>query len=60
MKIPATDDLLLFGSLVLAALGAALVTGASTDNPILALGVALLVFGLPSLVIIFMAAGESE
>ena len=54
------DDLLLFGSLALAALGAALITGTTTGDVLAAVGVALLLFGIPSALITFMASGESE
>jgi hypothetical protein len=54
----ATDDLVLFGSLALASIGAALVTAGTTSDSLLAFGVALLVFGLPSALIAFMAAAE--
>ena len=53
-----TDDLLLFGSLGLAAGGAALIAWATTDEIGLALGVLLLVFGVPAALVTFMAAGE--
>ena len=59
MKI-ATDDLVLFGSLAVLSIGAALVTASSTGQGWLAFGVALVVFGLPAFLITFMAAGESE
>lgn len=52
------DDLVLFGSLALAATGAALVTAGSTSNGLLAFGVALLVFGTPAFLVTFMAAAE--
>ena len=54
------DDLLLFGSLALASLGAALITGTTTGDVLAAVGVALLLFGIPSALITFMASGESE
>ena len=54
------DDLLLFGSLALAALGAALITGTTTGDVLAAVGVALLLFGIPSALITFMASGETE
>ena len=60
MKLPDTDDLMLFGSLVVMALGSALVTGATTGNGILSIGVAFMVFAVPAFLVIFMAAGESE
>lgn len=62
MKLPKIDpdDLLLFGSLALAAIGAALITVTSTDDFAAALGVALLVFGIPSVLITFMASGETK
>lgn len=58
MTIPNTDDILLFGSLALAAIGAALVTATTTNDFLAAAGVALLVFGIPSALITFMAASE--
>lgn len=60
MKMPHSDDLVLFGSLALAAVGAALVTVSTTGEAFLAIGVALVVFGLPSVLIAFMAAGETK
>ncbi len=57
MKI-ATDDVLLFGSLALAAIGAAFVTATTTGDILTALGVALIAFGVPSALITFMAASE--
>lgn len=54
------DDLFLFGSLALMAIGAAVVTVASTGQGWLAFGVALIVFGLPAFLVTFMAAGETE
>jgi len=57
MKID-TDDLVLFGSLALAALGAALLTATTTRDLTAAAGVALIVFGIPSVLITFMAASE--
>jgi hypothetical protein len=59
MKI-ATDDLVLFGSLGLLAIGCAAVAGATTGNWLLGIGVALMVFGLLSALVSFMAAGETE
>lgn len=55
-----SDDLVLFGSLGAFALGAALVTIATSSNPVLSLGVALIVFGLPAALITFMAASAEE
>lgn len=60
MTLPEADDLLLFGSIALAAIGAALVTFGTTEHPVLALGVALLVFGVPSALIAFMAAAQEN
>ncbi len=57
MKI-ATDDALLFGSLALAAIGAGFVTATTTGDILAAAGVALIVFGIPSALITFMAASE--
>jgi len=59
MKIP-TDDLLLFGSLGLAAVGAALVVIGTTADITLAIGAALLVFGVPSAFIALLAAGDNS
>lgn len=58
MKLPDNDDLLLFGSLALAAIGAGIITLTTTDDFGAALGVVLLVFGLPSALIAFMAAAQ--
>lgn len=55
-----TDDLLLFGSLGVFAVGAALVAASTSGNAILSLGVAFIVFGLPAALIIFMAASTEE
>lgn len=60
MTLPDTEDLILFGSLGLLALGAALVTVASTHDGLLAVGVACVVFAVPSFLVTFMAAGEPE
>lgn len=57
MKIE-TDDALLFGSVGILALGAALVTAATTGALLLALGAGLMVFGLPATVIVFLASSE--
>ena len=57
MKIDA-DDILLFGSLALAAIGAAFVTATTTGDILAAVGVALIAFGIPSALITFMAASE--
>lgn len=56
----AADDLVLFGSLALAAIGAALITLSTTDDVGASLGVALLVFGLPAALIAFMASAVEE
>ncbi len=58
MTIPNTDDILLFGSIGLAAIGAAFVTATLTGDILAAVGVALIVFGIPSALITFMAASE--
>ena len=55
-----TDDLLLFGSLALAAVGAAFITGTFTGDVLAAVGVAFLLFGIPSALITFMASGEQK
>jgi hypothetical protein len=55
----ASDDLLLFGSLALAAIGVALVVATTTNDVLAALGTALVVFGAPSVLITLMAAGET-
>jgi hypothetical protein len=62
MKFPKIepDDLVLFGSLALAAVGGAFITAGTTSDSILALGVALIVFGIPSALIAFMAASEEN
>lgn len=56
----ATDDLLLFGSLAMTAIGAALVVGVISTEPMLAIGIAFITFGLPSALITFMAAFEES
>lgn len=60
MTLPDTDDLLLFGCLALAAVGAALITASFTQDALAAVGVALIVFGIPSALITFMASGETK
>ncbi len=60
MTLPDPDDLLLFGSLALAAIGAAFITASTTGDVLAALGVALLLFGIPSALITFMASGETK
>jgi hypothetical protein len=62
MKLPkiATDDALLFGSLFVFALGAVLTVAAATGNLILAFGAGLIVFGLPSTLIAFLASAQPE
>lgn len=62
MKLPniPTDDLILFGSFGVLALGSALVVGASTGEAALSIGVFLMVFGLLATVTTFLAAGASE
>jgi hypothetical protein len=60
MKKIATDDLLLFGSIALAAIGAALVTLETTDRLLVALGVLFVVFGVPTALITLAAAGEDQ
>jgi len=59
MKIP-NDDLILFGSFGVLALGSALVVGASTGQAGLSVGVFLMVFGLLATVTTFLAAGAPE
>lgn len=57
----ATDDALLFGSLAMVAIGTLLVIVALTANVALAVGSALIVFGVPSFVVTFLAAaGEPK
>ena len=58
MRLPDSDDLVLFGSLAIAALGAAFVTATTTRDVLAAVGVALVVFGIPSALIAFMAASQ--
>jgi hypothetical protein len=62
MRLPkiAPDDLLLFGSLALVAIGLALVTLTTTGDAVAALGVALVAFGGPSVFITLLAAGETK
>lgn len=55
-----TDDALLFGSIGLAALGTALTAFSLTSNPILAVGLALIVFGAPTAVLVLLAAGDNS
>lgn len=52
------DDVLLFGSLAIAAIGAALITFTTTNDGLAALGVAFVVFGVPSTLITLLAAAE--
>lgn len=61
MKLPKidTDDLVLFGSLLIFAVGAGLVVISRTGDGVLAFGAACIVFGLPSAVIAFLAAAET-
>ena len=54
-----TDDALLFGSLAMVAIGTLLVAATLSGNLALALGIALIVFGAPAFVVIFLAAGEA-
>jgi hypothetical protein len=60
MTLPDTDDILLFGSLAAFALGVALVVAAITGDALLAAGMALVGFGLPTAAIVFMAATETS
>lgn len=57
MNLP-TEDVLLFGSLAMVAIGSALAVGSITGRGLLAFGVALIVFGIPAFVITFIAAAE--
>ena len=57
---PDTEDLILFGSFAAVAIGALLVVAASAGNGFLAIGVGLIVFGVPSAIVTFLAAGEPE
>jgi hypothetical protein len=54
----ATDDALLFGSLAAASAGLGLVVGRLTLDPWLAVGVTLVVFGVTSALLAFLAAQE--
>lgn len=56
----ASDDILLFGSLAVFALGVGLVTAAATGDAMLALGMFLVSFALPSTAVVFMAAQETS
>jgi hypothetical protein len=56
----AADDLLLFGSLALCAIGAALVTFTTTHDALAAVGVLCVVFGVPSVLITLLAAGDTK
>lgn len=62
MNLPkvASDDALLFGSLAAFALGVAFVVGAMTGDALLACGMALVGFGLPATVVVFIAATEPK
>lgn len=63
MKFPhiETDDLVLFGSFGLLAIGSALVVGATSGNAALSVGIALMVFGLLAGLVTFLAAsGEPK
>lgn len=60
MKMPATEDLLLFGSLALTAIGVCLVVENLSHQISLAVGSAFIVFGLPSFFVIFLAAAEES
>lgn len=60
MTKPDTEDLILFGSVALAALGVALIAFSLTSQPALAVGLAFIVFGIPSALIILMAAGDNS
>jgi hypothetical protein len=62
MTLPkiASDDVLLFGCLALAAVGAALITFTTTHDGLAALGVAFVVFGVPSALIVLLAAGDNS
>ena len=62
MTLPkiAAEDALLFGSLALVAVGSAFVTFTTTQDALLAFGVALVVFGVPSTLITLLAAGETK
>lgn len=55
-----SDDLVLFGSLALVALGVALVVEVVTAEAFLALGAALVVFGVPSALVALMASGQAK
>ena len=52
------DDIMLFGSLALFAIGAAFITAATVNDGLAAVGVGLLVFGLPAALVAFLAAAE--
>ncbi|MCA1570829.1 MAG: hypothetical protein LC798_11030 [Chloroflexi bacterium] len=54
-----TDDLLLFGSLALVAVGSALVVAALTEHVLLACGTGMIGFGLPTALITLLAARET-
>jgi hypothetical protein len=60
MTLPDTDDLLLFGSLAMVAIGVLLVVASLSGHLALAVGAGLITFGLPSFLVTFMAAGEPE
>lgn len=62
MKLPKidSDDLVLFGSLALLSVGAAFVTASSTGNGWLAFGIGLIVLGLPSALLGFLASEQPK
>lgn len=60
MTLPPTDDIALFGSLAAFALGVGFVVASITGDALLALGMVLVGFGLPSATVVFMAAAAEE
>ena len=54
------DDAILFGSLALVSVGVALIGYATTNDGLIALGLSLIVFGLPAAIITILAAGETK
>ena len=62
MKLPniAPDDAALFGSLAAFAFGCVLIVGSTTASILLALGSGLVAFGLPAVLIVFLASAVKE
>jgi hypothetical protein len=54
------DDFLLFGSLGVAALGLGLISGITTADAAIGVGVVLAVWGFATALIVLLAAGETK